>query len=250
LRSKIATVAACLMALLFLICGAGPAFAQQCPRASSTRPDTPSRVQPLEGRLIYHDGIRQWFELKLDKPKCGQASIQLLEPESDPRALERFRGCRIRSSGAIVFSLTGYYSRDLNQWPERVEPVGACSRQKPFPDYATARPDARVRSYRISMHVDYRPGDHPIVFHVWSSGREIRPWQAYASYMLTGGFVLYGLCGDGFVVDRVYGTPEARPFHFDDPRTPADKAAFDPESAAQAGKAVLDLGYSCVRVKG
>jgi hypothetical protein len=246
-RSKVAHVAACLMALLFLACGAGRASAQQCPRASSTGQDTPSPVRSLEGRLIYHDDIRQWFELRLDKPTCRQTSIQLLEPDSDPRALERFRGCRVRSSGSIVFSLTGYYSRDLNQRAERVEPVGACSRRKPFHNYATVRPDAHVRSYRVSMHVDYRPGDHPIVFHVWSAGREIRPWQAYASYMLTGGFVLYGLCGDGFVVDRVYGTPEARPFHFDDPRTPADMAAFDPESAAQAGKAVLDLGYSCVR---
>jgi hypothetical protein len=97
------------------------------------------------------------------------------------------------------------------------------------------------------MHVDYGPGDHPIVFHVRSGKRDLRPWQAYASYMLTGGFVLYGLCGQGFVVDKVYGTPAARPSHFDEPRDPGDMAEFDPETAAQSGKTDLHLGYSCVR---
>ena len=97
------------------------------------------------------------------------------------------------------------------------------------------------------MHVNYRPGDHPIIFHVSSAGRELRPWQAYASYLLTGLFVLYGNCGDGFVIDKVFGTPQANPGHFDDPRTPNDMAAFDPETAAQSGKRDLHLGYTCIR---
>lgn len=97
------------------------------------------------------------------------------------------------------------------------------------------------------MHVDYRPGDHPIMFNVRSGDRELRPWQAYASYRLTGGFVLYGSCARGFVVDKVYGTPSARPTHFDDPRTPSDMASYDPESAAQAGVTDLHLGYTCIR---
>ena len=75
----------------------------------------------------------------------------------------------------------------------------------------------------------------------------MRPWQAYASYMLTGGFVLYGYCGEGFVVDRVFGTPQATPQHFEEPRTPEDAAMFDPESAAASGKKDLHLGYTCVR---
>jgi hypothetical protein len=64
---------------------------------------------------------------------------------------------------------------------------------------------------------------------VRSAGRELRPWQAYASYWLTGGFVLYGHCGESFVIDKVFGTPKANPGHFDDPLTPNDMAAFDPE---------------------
>jgi|ERR1035437_160768 hypothetical protein len=97
------------------------------------------------------------------------------------------------------------------------------------------------------MHVDYEPGDHPVVFRVLSSGKELRPWQEYASYFLTGGFVLYGYCGEGFVVDKVFGTPQATPQHFEEPHSPDDAAIFDPESAATAGKKDLHLGYTCVR---
>ena len=80
-----------------------------------------------------------------------------------------------------------------------------------------------------------------------SASASLRPWQAYASYLLTGGFVLYGHCGEGFVVDKVFGTPQATPSHFDEPRTSHDMAMFDPESAAASGKKDLHLGYTCVR---
>ena len=61
------------------------------------------------------------------------------------------------------------------------------------------------------------------------------------------GFVLYGYCGKDFVVDEVFGTPEANPSHFTEGGSPDDAAAFNPESAAAAGKKELNLGYTCVR---
>ena len=97
------------------------------------------------------------------------------------------------------------------------------------------------------MHIDYRSGDHPIVFHVSSLGKQLKPWQAYASYDLTGSYALYGHCGIGFVVNTVFGTPQASPTHFDEARTADDAAAFDPESAAAAGIRRLYLGYTCRR---
>jgi hypothetical protein len=130
-----------------------------------------------------------------------------------------------------------------------IEPTGACDRQPPFLHYSKAKPDKDIRTYHVDMHVNYGAGDHPIVFRVTSAGKELRPWQAYASYWVTGGFVLYGHCGDGFVVDKVFGAPEAHPGHFDDPRTSSEMAMFDPESAAAAGKKDLQLGYTCVRNK-
>lgn len=147
----------------------------------------------------------------------------------------------------IDFSPSGYYSLDMFQQVDKIESRGACSKQLPFPDYPEAKPDKIIQEYRVEMHVDYGPGDHPIAFSVSSAGKELRPWQAYANYWLTGGFVLYGLCAKGFVVDKVFGTPQADPSHFDEPRTPDDKAMFDPEGAVAAGIKDLHLGYTCVR---
>lgn len=245
-RKKIAFVAGCLTALLFLVGGAGRASAQQCPRLSGGT-NRPSHIRPLQGRLIYHNGIRQWFELRLDRPQCGERAIQLVQPDNGPKRIEIFRGCRIRSSGPVDFTLTGYFSLSLYQQVRSITPDGACLRQKPFHDFSEVTPDPHVRSYSVNMHVDYRRGDHPILFRVRSGGRALRPWQAYADYWLTGSFVLYGLCGDGFVVDRVHGPPEARPSHFDNPREPGDMATYDPENAGVAGKMIFDARYSCVR---
>jgi len=242
--SKILT---CIAALFILLCGAGRASAQQCPASTSAGADSTSSVRVLRGQLIYHDDIRQWFELKLDRPACGETSIQLTRSEGSWEPLQKLRGCRVESRGKIDFSPTGYYSLDLYQDTRSVKSVGACTIRPPFADYSGVRPDRHVRSYTVDMHVDYRPGDHPVIFHVRSGHRELRPWQAYAGYWLTGGFVLYGLCGRGFVVDRVFGTPAARPLHFGDPRGSGDMAEFDPETAAQSGKTDLHLGYTCIR---
>ncbi len=99
------------------------------------------------------------------------------------------------------------------------------------------------------MNINYRKGDHPVVFHVTGHGVALRPWQAYAGYDLTGGFVLYGRCAQGFVVDKVFGTPQTSPGHFATPRTADDMAEYDSESAAAAGHPDLMLGYTCVRPK-
>ncbi len=214
---------------------------QQCPEDSRTGPSIPSEVRKLEGTLVFHDGIRQWFELKLDSPQCGQDSIQLIRASLDDwRPLEVLRGCRVKSTGTIDTSGTGYFSLPTNQDVTEIEPLGSCETHLPLPDYSDAKPDPAVRRYRVNMHVNYEPGDHPIIFHVSSAGKELRPWQAYASYSLTGGYVLYGYCAYGFVVDKVFGTPQAKP-------TVIDTATFDPESAAVAGKTNLHLGYTCVR---
>jgi hypothetical protein len=237
-----------IFALVAIVITASTAGGQQCPQSSITGPSTASEVRALEGRLIFHDAIRKWFELKLDKPQCGQTSVELVRASLDDWApLEVLRGCRVRSSGTIDLSGTGYYSLETFQDVEEIESIGPCEMQLPLPDYSAAKPEKTVLKYRVDMHVNYERGDHPIEFHVSSGGSELEPWQAYASYILTGGYVLYGLCGDGFVVDKVFGTPEAKPSHFEEPRTSDDMAAFDPESAAEAGKKDLKLGYTCVR---
>jgi hypothetical protein len=233
--------------LALVISTAVAAAAQQCPQTSATGATTASGQRTLVGLLVFHDDIRKWFELKLDQPQCGQTSIELVRLEQDWTPLEVLRGCRVKSKGAIDFSMTGYYSLDTFQSVDAIEPVGACAKKPPFPDYSQAKPDNAINAYRVEMDVDYEPGDHPIVFHVSRAGKELRPWQAYASYRLTGGFVLYGYCGEGFVVKKVFGTPQAKPSHFTESGDPEDMATFDPESAAASGKKHLRLGYTCVR---
>jgi hypothetical protein len=236
-----------MLAIALVTCVAKTALGQQCPQSSATGHSAASEPRPLEGRLVFHDGIRQWFELKLEQPQCGQTSTELIPGERERTPLEVFRGCRIRSTGSIDFSETGYLSLDTYQTVDEIEPVGTCSQQPPFPDYSRARPETAIRAYRVEMHVDYRPGDHPIIFRISSSGRNLRPWQAYASYTLTGGFVLYGFCGESFEVDKVFGAPEAKPSHFTESLDPGDRASFDPENAAASGKRDLRLAYTCVR---
>lgn len=57
----------CLAALITLGVTVAPALAQQCPGRSPTGPTAASEVRSLEGALVFHDGIRQWFELRLDR---------------------------------------------------------------------------------------------------------------------------------------------------------------------------------------
>jgi hypothetical protein len=235
------------LALALVAVGFNRAFGEDCQEpADLNNLEFASQIRTLEGRLIFHDGIRQWFELKLDKPQCGQDSIQLMRFAGDVKDLQVLRGCLVKSRGPVGLSPTGYYSLDVFQDVKTIASVGTCSRQPPFPDYSGAKPDKMVHAYRVDMHVVY-PGDYPVTFHVWSDGKELLPWQAYANYWLTGGFVLYGRCAKGFVVDEVFGTPHANPGHFLEPRTPNDMAMFDPMSSADAGQGDMHLGYTCIR---
>jgi|SRR5579859_324216 len=216
------------------------ASGRECPSETTSGPAAMSLTRTLEGAVVFHDGIRKWFEIKLEAPTCGVNSIQLVDLQDQSKHLEIFRGCRVKSKGTLNYAGTGYFSLDIFQSVEAIDPDPACNRQSPFPDYTESKPERVVRAYRVDMHVDYRPGDHPIRFQVSSGRRKLHPWQAYAGYLLTGGYVLYGFCGEGFVVNRVFGPRQARPMLI-------DQAMFDPESAAQAGKWNLHLGYSCIR---
>jgi hypothetical protein len=199
---------------------------------------TETEVRTLQGRLIFHDEIQEWFELKLDQAQCGEASIELFEQDSNSLAI--LRGCRVQSHGALIFSARG----NIRQIVERIESIGMCVHKAPFPDFSNVKPDSAMREYRVEMHVN---GSHPIHFHVSQAGKALRPWQAYASYLLTGGYLLYGLCADGFMVDKVFGTPQANPVHSPGTQVPGDMPGFDLEGAARLGKKDLDVGFTCVR---
>lgn len=224
------------------------ATSQERPQTNETAPDCWSEARTLEGKLIFHDGIRQWIELRLDQPQCGEASIEMF-PWNSPE-LQGLRGCRVRSTGFLYGAASGYYTLDVNQTPDKIEPIGKCELKAPFANYSDAKPDKSISAYRVEMHINAGLRDLPILVRASSSGKVLRPWQAYASYFLTGGWVLYGSCGKGFVVDRVYGSRQAGPSHFDFPRTPDDKATFFPPwKPVVSGEKDLHLGYTCIREK-
>jgi hypothetical protein len=238
--------------LLVYVCTALPVCGQQCPKNNPDGPGQASESRTLEGKLIFHDGMRKWFELKLDRPECGQESIELFPGRSafspgNSSGLETFRGCRVRTEGSLAGPASGYYTLDVNQSVGEIEPVGICNRQPPIPDFSKAKPDQSIRSYRVEMTIDYTQADRPIFFSVTSRGKELQPWQAYATYELTGGYVLYCKCAKGFMVERVYGDSEATPQHFNGRGDPDDSAMFDPYDRDGVINKKLHLGYTCVR---
>jgi len=219
--------------VIVLALSATPPLFAQCPSGGIE-----TEVRTLQGRLIFYDGIEGRFELKLDQPQCGEASIELFEQDSNSLAV--LRGCRVKSHGALIFSARG----NIRQIVEQIEAVGRCVHKSPFADFSNVKPDSAIREYRVEMHVN---GSHPIHVGVSQAGKALRPWQAYASYFLTGGFLLYGSCADGFDVDKVFGTPEANPAHFEEARGATDMAVFDLDRAAGLGRNDQDLGFTCVR---
>lgn len=176
--------------LLFAVLLLAPilGMGQDCPSEGSKGEPADSAPQTLEGKLIFHDGLRRWFELVLDNPRCGQKSIQVIRvTKRDWVPVQVLRGCRVRSVGPIGEALTGYYSLDLYQDVQLIEPIGGCSRHAPFPDDSTAKPDARVLRYKVTMDINFQGAEPAVVMHVTDGGRELRPWNAYAGYYLTGG---------------------------------------------------------------
>ena len=223
------------------------AHSQACPRENPNGPNIESGPVTISGTVVYHNEIRQWLELHPTSPVCGNDSIQLLDGTNGPGRSDPLRGCKIVAEGTLGIPMTGYYSSDLYLSVTKITPEGDCVRQAPFPDFSRSRPAKWVRNYRVEMRLDYSARGGLIAFTIFSEGHRLTPWQAYASYDLTGSYVLYGHCAEGYVVSRVFGTPQAHAAHFDEPGTPDDMAMFDPESAAAKHITKLTLGYICRR---
>ncbi|MFC6645200.1 hypothetical protein ACFQBQ_06275 [Granulicella cerasi] len=233
--------------VLVLLIAVAPLRGQECPVAHSDGPLTNSISRELKGELTFHNDIRGWFELKLDHKVCGEDVIQLLPKFSDAEVaarrqlqrMQRLRGCRVTTKGVLGITGTGYFSAELYQQVASIEPVGECKLQSVFPDYSHAKPSKGIRSYVVSMRFHYG-ADEPVHAQIESHGRKLTPWQAYASYMLTGGFAFYAYCADGFHATSFEGTPEAKPWDID------GYIAMDPEAAAEKHVTHISLRYTCV----
>jgi hypothetical protein len=240
--TSLLVVAVCLIAIR-------QATAQACPSENPNGPSKESASRTLSGKVIYHDEIRQWFGLQLDAPVCGEdKEIQLLQgggafevDEGNAHGIEVFRGCRVTVHGPLGIPGTGYYSAELYQDADKIEPAEDCVLKPHLTDYSKAKPPPSVRSYRVSMRIHYQARGGHIVVTAQSGGRTLAPWQAYARYELTGSYTFYAYCADGFDLPHFKGTPEMKPWLVD------NYIATDPETAAVRHVTRLHLDYTCRR---
>jgi len=228
------------IALAFLQLGSRSA-AQDCPRWDPAGPEVESASRTLVGAVAFHDDLRQWLSLQLDTPVCGERVVQLIqrnEPEK-PQSIEVFRGCRVTVTGRLRLPGTGYFSAELYQDVDKIEPLVGCIRRPAFPDYDKMKPARGVYTYRVSIWFNYGFED-PVHARALTGTRVLSPWQAYAHYFLTGGFGFYGYCADGFTMSHMSGTPEAKPWMID------NYVAMDPETAAaDKGVHAIKLSFTC-----
>jgi hypothetical protein len=223
------------------------ARSQSCPQSSPDGALIESSPQTLSGKIIFHNDLRQWFELRLETPVCGETVVELVanyKRISLVRTIQMLRGCRAIVSGTLGLPGTGYYSAELYEMVEAVKPDSGCVRQLPFPDYSKLKPSRSLRSYRVSIWFDYTTPDSPLHVSVRDGNRSISPWQPYASYWLTGDFQFYANCASGFGVTHFNGTPEAKPGITD------NTISLDPETAALKHVNRIRLDFTCRRSSG
>lgn len=234
-------LAAALVVLAPAIC----CGAQECPRSGD---GAASAVRTLTGRLVLHNGLRRWWGLQVSQAVCGAGEIQVIvnsgddaEDRRQANELDTLRGCDVEITGPLNVPGTGYFSAPLYQTRYDVKAEPGCIRQPLFPEYTGSLPAGNLRRYDVRISLDYVPGDHPPAFVITGNGRRLSPWQAYASYRLTGERVMYAECGRGFAATRFSGGSAAHPWLVD------GTVGLDPERAAAAHVTHVSVTYTCIK---
>jgi len=197
---------------LILVAGCVCVQAQVCPseHGDATAPST------LHGKIMYHDELRQWIGLKLDRPACDQSEIQLVFVTGDEtlawRKAKSLSGCQATVEGMIVESLTGYYSTDLNIADPKINVDPGCTPKPLEPDLYQVTVPKTVNKYNAEMKVDLRGKGRLDGSASNAQGRLLSPWQAYVKYMLTGGMTMWLECADDFVLSNPRRFPNAGDF--------------------------------------
>lgn len=216
--------------------------AQDCPRNDPNGPFVDSIPRTLHGRVVFHNDLRQWLSLELDKPVCGERTVQILmlDKNSDSTGhLETFRGCRVKATGPLGLAGTLYYSADIYQTLEKIEPDPDCVRQTALPDYSKSRPARGIRSYQVKLWFDFYGPQGPLHGRVTSGAKVLTPWQAYATYSFNGAEDLVAGCTGGYSMKRWWATPGAKPWAMD------AQVYLSPEWAAEKHIRHIQLSYSC-----
>ena len=216
--------------------------AQVCPSEDGSEPGIPST---LHGRLIYHEDLRTWHALKPDNKVCNWEFIQVISTKLDWNHIHRFRGCGVTITGNLFTPMTGYYSLGLAMDVGKIQPDNDCRPLPVEPDFSKIPVPKNVKSYIVTIKVDYRNGGHidVIVKPTSKSERVLKPWQTYASYFLTGAAdVMWFDCAKGFEMTKASQTPQND--HEISPSAPGDNyTGFDEESGLNT------LTFECRRVR-
>jgi hypothetical protein len=128
------------------------------------------------------------------------------------RRAESFRECTVTVSGKLYESPTGYYSADMAISGPELKPDLSCHPHPVKPDPTAARVPTDLRTFHASATVDYRGKGH-VEIKVWKDQEKqvlLEPWQAYVSFMLTGGGDLarFG-CREGYLLKNIEQVPRS-----------------------------------------
>jgi hypothetical protein len=195
-----------------------PAVGQNCPDPGTWKPS--AAASTLHGVLTYHDELRQWLGLKLGKGTCGENEIELVFHESkDWREAEALRDCEATVIGRLFYSGTGYYSAAMAMADPAVAPDETCQPHAVNTDPGLAPRKQDIRNFVAEIVVDYQNKAH-VAVRVWKDRHresELKPWQAYVNYELTGSRdVIWFGCTDGFEIKQISQTPKPKGGPFQD----------------------------------
>lgn len=238
-----------LFTAIFVLVSLSPTVAQDCPKENPNGPSIASARRTLSGIIVYHDALRQWTGLRPDAPVCDQSEIELipdfsgsdLRNERERKHLETLRGCRATITGTLGLASTGYYSTDIFQSVDQAVPEPSCVSQPASPDMSRARPTSTVRRYYARVTVS-NVGEGAIHAEARSPRHLLTPWQAYTHYFLSGGFVLWVNCADGFRMSHVTGSAEAKPEQWD-----VNQASMDADVGDDKKVKLLGMTFTCTR---
>jgi len=183
--------------------------AQVCPSGyGSLAKEHAKEVSSLHGKLIYHEDLWQWHELELDKKTCDSESVEVFSGKTDEKQVHRYRDCSVTITGRLFFPNAGFVL-GLAIDADKIQPDRDC-RPHPVEDLSKVPIPETVGGYIVIIQVDYG-NDHTDVKIRQSaqSATLLTPWQAYASYYLTGGrTVIWFDCAEEFDIIKANQIPK------------------------------------------
>jgi hypothetical protein len=199
--------------LCLLLLSAIATYSQSCPKEDPHGRGEAPEFSSLHGTLQYHDELRQWLGLKLDRPACGEFEVQLVFIKPDEwRRAESFRECTVMVSGKLYESPTGYYSADMAISDPELKPDPSCRPYPVKPDPTAARIPTDLRTFHASVTVDYR-GKGYVEVKAWRGEDRrvpLEPWQAFVNYSLTGSEdVMWFVCREDFQIKNITQDPKS-----------------------------------------